>query len=394
MRFEHEGKYYSVYKSRDIFLPLDGTTYQPRLTGREDKSVSLETDLPTLYKQDKKGRWQTLTFRLICTKDPLAALSRTIETEGLKTREWVAPIKRVNSKHYSDVVQERLQAAWKKKKDRDGWVENKLDLVVQEPMLLHHYDKDKVTFPLLISPKLNGVRAVYLKNKGLYSRKRNKFEYLQYIKEELGILGMNVDGELWHPLLDLEDIVSVVKGGAPVPPVQYHIFEAPSDDPSYPRRLAEVMRHMPIGNFEYLKVVPVLKVNNEEELKVAKGAIKEMYPKTDGLVARTMDCKYEWDSRSWSTLKIKDEIEHEFIVERVHYDEDTLGKLIVLTFGHEGLRFKYVPAWSKEERKSRYEAWECGADVYEGRIYTLTFREWTKKGLPKHIMGLQERNYE
>jgi len=169
---------------------------------RTDNTVSLETDLKALYKKDKKGRWRTMTFSL--TLDHvigMPCLVKTMVTPGLKHRKWSSPIKEVGSKYYSDVIQERLIAAYKKKRDRDGWLESKNEVALSEPMLLHHYDqfKEHITFPALILPKLNGIRATFKPTFGLMSRKRNSFTKLPVLLNELQDLGITVDGELWAP---------------------------------------------------------------------------------------------------------------------------------------------------------------------------------------------------
>ena len=355
---------------------------------------SLETDLPVLYKKDKQGRWREMSFSLsLDAVVGMPCLVKTMKTTGLKGRVWSSPIKPVGSKYYSDVIQERLIAAHKKKRDRDGWVEDKEDVALSEPMLLHHYNeyKSHLSFPALIMPKLNGIRATYKPSHGLLSRKRNPFSKLYTLESELKVLGMTVDGELWKPGCSLESIVSMVKGGSL--DIELHIFERPQGG-AYATRIATLIKELKRGNYPHIKVIPIAVVNSHEEIREYFETIKDLNG-VDGAVVRNMNVKYEWDTRSKGVLKVKEVIHREYVVEAIRYDTDVLGSLIKFVFdaGEQG-SFEYVPAWSKERRLEAYVNHLNGKEVFIGVPYTLEFREYTRSGLPKHIMNLQERAYE
>lgn len=362
-----------------------------------NKDVVLEVDLPPLYKRTSVGKWQTLTFYLVLTeKGPLKR--RVIQTDGAKDREYNTVVKRVQTKVYSQALEDSIQSTWNKKHNRDGWVLSQDDVVLQEPMLLHHWSdhKDKMVYPAIIQPKLNGVRATYKPRFGLISRKRNPLS-INHLERQLNILGFSTDGELWHPKKSLEEIVSLIAHD-PKGELQYHIFDRPNGGPSYIERMAvflheykNVSRDMP-----NIKVIPFATVQDEDDVYAAFNVIKKM-PHVDGAVVRTMDYDYKFDTRSYKILKVKELISDEYIVLDIDCDRDVLGNLIRFRFDNpaeNGGPFNYIPNWTKERRAEAYDNALSGKEVFVGATYTLTFREYTSKGVPKHITGCVRRDYE
>ena len=386
--------WWSVYKPDSFKLYLQSCSNALTTTGVQIKVTADQvwfTDLPPLYKKDKAGRWQTMEFSLKLTEG-LSMKRRTIKTPGLKTKEYNTPIKVVASKYYSDSIQDQLQSTWNKKHNRDGWLISKDAPSLSEPLLLHHWDqyKDNIRYPACIMPKYNGIRCTYKPHVGLMSRKRNPFK-IPHLEEQCWKLGMNVDGELWAPGCTLEEIVSLVAND-PTGRLLYMLFNRPQGGTFIDRMavlLKEVSRDTP-----NLCVVPIAVVNSEVEAEAAFLHISKM-DGVDGAVICNTDYSYEFDIRSKDVLKMKSLITDEFIVTAVGYDDDAIGKLIRFTFHCPGVGpFDYIPAWSKEIRKQRYEVHIDGSVRFIGKLYTLTFRERTAKGLPKHITSILERSYE
>lgn len=114
-----------------------------------------------------------------------------------------------------------------------------------EPTLAHVWEdyEDKVTFPVQVAPKLDGVRCLYRKGK-LWTRNGKEIVSCPHIIEELKELGVDDkdwDGELYNHALkdDFNKIVSLVKKTKPTLEdlqeskkiVQYHVFDYVSDEP-------------------------------------------------------------------------------------------------------------------------------------------------------------------
>jgi len=365
-----------------------------------DSTVALETpSCPPLYKQNKKGQWQKMLFWLEVGDGAILCSAIEMMEGAGSPRMYRTPLKMMNSKAFSTVMQERILSKWTKKKERDGWAVSRdsKDQPLREPMLLHHWDlhQEKMSYPAIIMGKMNGICGVYLEAKDiLMSRKRNPFEKLEYIQRELRQLGLDVHGELWNDMMELEDIVSAVKAGRGK--VYFYIFEHPCEEDNYAERMAPVIRKINEGNYKYLKVSPMAVVQSAEQVLDSFAILKEM-DGMDGAVVHALDCPYEWDSRSYGILKVKDIIHNEYRLSAMVSDQDDkYGSLAKFEFTCDkvGDTFLYVPNKSKEERAQIWERYYYKPEKYIGTLWTLEFREYTKRGLPRHITNCTERNYE
>lgn len=396
-------EFYAVSRDSETELYLDGVSFN--LIGKSDglEVATLEADLPTLYKKAADGEWQEMKFLVVVGTPQGAHLVNTISHPNKKTMEYTTVIKTVPSKSYSTVIQERTLAKWIKKKARDGWVDNKEEKVIGEPMLLHHWDeyKDRIRYPALISPKYNGIRCTFKfesnnpEDSVHLSRKRNPL-YFKELKKQCNILGVSLDGELWAEGKELEDIVSMVSRDDR--DLKYMVFDMIpplSSDMGYMSRLTYIMDKVKAGYFPNIQIVPQAVVQNEEEAEVYFGLIKDM-PGVDGAVIRNTGYGMELNIRSYDILKMKEVISEEYRCTGMEYDEDPIGKLgkFVFTCDKIGDTFMYVPNRTKEERLLMYKEFLTEPARYLGHTYTLTFREYTKRGLPRHILSINERNYE
>ena len=363
-----------------------------------NQSKTLCTDLPPLYKKDARGEWQIMQFYLVLTTEG-PVIRREVVRKGGKLQGWSSVIKKVPSKMYSRVCEEKLQSVWNKKRNRDGWADDKEEPILSEPMLLHHYDlySERIVFPAIQMPKLNGIRATWKPHHGLMSRKRNHF-HIAHLEEQLTILGMTVDGELWHPEWDLETIVSIVKGGPRKfgqDQLEYHIFNRPQGG-NFINRMATLMERWKAvsGDTPNLKVIPMQVVHSHEDILANHSVIKKMQG-VDGSVVCNIDYEYKFDTRSYDILKVKDIISEEFKCRAVGYDEDvTFGKMIKLRFTHKGMIFTAIPSGTKEERRAMYQVAMGDQQHWIGQLWTIEFREWTTKGVPRHIVSCIKRDYE
>jgi DNA ligase-1 len=84
-------------------------------------------------------------------------------------------------------------------------------------MLAEIYDPARVTFPVAVQPKLDGVRAT-LSRDGLVTRDRLPIVSLPEITAlgEMLPVGVVLDGEIWDPGWTLEEISAVVRAREPV----------------------------------------------------------------------------------------------------------------------------------------------------------------------------------
>ena len=334
--------------------------------------------------------------------DTGAQLESYIVCPGIKRRDFSTPIKVVPSKLYTVVIQERLEAKWRKKIERDGWTTDKNAKVLGEPMLLHHWDEysDRIDYPCIVQPKYNGIRATWKfdakvpDNSQLLSRKRKQFS-CPTLEAQLKALRYPVDGELWAEGKELEDISSMVSHGDK--DLKFIIFDLITNnmDLTYPERMQIVIERIADGYYPNLMVVPIAVAGSKQEVEAFAKSIKKL-PGTDGTVVRNTRHPYEFNVRSYDILKVKDIISKEYTCIGMTRDEDILGPLAKMLFQcpDTGFTFEYSPNRSKPERVQMYAVYSKDASKYEGHTYTLEFREYTKKGLPRHIISMTERNYE
>jgi DNA ligase-1 len=320
---------------------------------------------------------------------------RTIieNNKGAETREYNSVVKEVNSKVYFRVCLERLLAKRTKKLERDGWsLETTGEGPLKEPMLLHKWEdyKDTVVYPLILQPKLNGVRATWCPlQEELFSRKRTKL-VLPHIQAELrGWRG--VDAEIWNAEMSFEEISGAVRSADPTNPakerLEVWVFDHFGDKP-YCRRLEDLIRK---ENGSRIKVIPSIIVHNEEEVNTwFERIMKERG--VDGVVLRDPDAPYRFDHRSSKVLKKKALLSAEYPIIGAGSVADSEYALGLITFivlvGEEQL--EVIPNWTKGRRAGAMAM----STYYIGKPLTLEFREYTNSGLPKHIVSVEVRDYE
>ena len=95
--------------------------------------------------------------------------------------------------------------------------------------LAHPVEWNKVTFPVQMSPKIDGLRCIF-ENGELYTRKGNKFKGLNSLKSRLidalpGDFSGRLDGELVVPGKAFDDISGDLRSFRETDQVHYYIFD-------------------------------------------------------------------------------------------------------------------------------------------------------------------------
>lgn len=344
-----------------------------------------------IYKLNKRGRWQTMTFSLAFNDGPTPVLETLIQEPGVADKVYLSSISKVASKTMSLSACSQLASKYNNKINRSGWSEQKVSPIYKEPMLLQKWENRKGEGPWLVSPKMDGIRATYYHKYGhLMSRKRKAF-CMPSIVKRLVDLNIGVDGELWSPLMNFEDISSAVSGSldGPKKDIVFNIFDRTDmPDAGYVERLASLydIDEMHLG--DELKIVQSVLCTNADEVQAAFQQLLNLG--YEGAVARSLDYKWEWDVRSPHILKVKDVISAEFICVGIDFDADPkFGNLIAFLFraGSGGI-FKATPAWSKVKRAAEY----TDSAKYVGQSFRVDYRGLTNNAVPRHavVVGLRE----
>ena len=164
--------------------------------------------LPTLYSRASNGKVKQWKIEVI--KNKIITTYGYIDGSKLKTNPTV----------YKDEnkAQHAAKVKWTNKMKKGHVKDRKLiDKPFVLPMLAHNFRKysHKISFSpyIYVQPKLDGVRCLAHKDKGiiLMSRNGNRFQHLKHIKDALLKTGwfkkgFYVDGELFTTKLDPEQI--------------------------------------------------------------------------------------------------------------------------------------------------------------------------------------------
>lgn len=276
------------------------------------------------------------------------------------------------------------------------------------PMLAKsNYKPADLTFPLIVQPKLDGVRAIAIIRDGnleLYSRNKKLFNHFLKIKEEilkLGIKDIIFDGEIYSKDLFHEDgsivpeeekfqiLQKAFAVGRKEPSfydsqVQYHIFDIVDKNKTQIDRL-RILDTVPES--EHIKIVKSHLIEDEVEGdELFDQYIKEGY---EGLIYRPADLKYVPDARRLMKRKSGDEDEFEIVGFKEGIGK-MRGGVVWRVSTLEGEQFDVVPLGSMDDRREMFE----NGEEYVGKLLTVKFDGKFASGVPRFPIGKTIRDYE
>lgn len=261
----------------------------------------------------------------------------------------------------------------------------------------------KLTYPLFIQPKLDGVRllAKYVDGRiELYTRRLRPVVGFVRIREDLlqmfetsGIKTFIVDGELYAHDMNLQTISGIVRNEAADEAtkdrLQYHVFDF--FDPAQPQlpfsdRHARMMQFMKAHASECVLANPTVRVKSEEEAE----SLYQSYTRDgyEGIIYKSDQRPYEFDyhkeRRSAWYLKRKkqDDAEYEIIgfTHGKGKDRDCIV-FVLQTAG--GRSFNCVPNGTYEYRKQLYAAaLEDFDGQFRGKLAKVLYDDLSKDGVP------------
>jgi DNA ligase-1 len=296
------------------------------------------------------------------------------------------------------------ESLWKKQRDRKGYSEQinpaKVELA---PMLAHSYDdhKNKVKFPLLIQPKLDGIRCLSFMRNGevvLLSRQRKEFKHLNHIRQALLPIfkkspDLVLDGELYRHGMEFQSIISAVKrdeASALTSEIEYHIYDnCNTEYGCYTRQfyLDSLWILKPLRRVVTVEVKSFAEIDKMHEHYTSRGY--------EGIMLRNTHGMYVPDKRSHDLLKYKKFKDEEFLIVGA---EENVGKckgqcsLICVT--KDGTQFKVKPEGSDSERRRYWDDYLDGK--LKGKYITVRFFSWTDStpAVPRFPVGVAIRDYD
>lgn len=368
-------------------------------------------DFDTLYCKDVKGKIKTWkikverydTYSVIVT---LYGYDKLIES-----RRKINSGKNLNKSNMTTPYTQALSEAkskWTKKIDieqfyaiSDKSSENKNFNIL--PMLAHEYKKhkNKVIYPAIVQPKLDGMRMIYNSTTGKITTRQGK-EY-NIVKEsgklyqELQNLpkGLIFDGELYTNKLNFE-VLGVLRKTkklsnddvANLQKIEYHIYDIIDTKITFEER-NKIIQNLNLSQFEKLIYVDTYEVNNEDEIKNYHSSFLEKG--FEGTMIRNINSLYKPKQRSTDLLKYKDFDDAEFEIIDFTVEKDTSGdddNLIVWIISvpvenemqNTFVKCKVRPQGTIQERKDLYKKCVENFDQFKGRKLWVKFYSKTSDG--------------
>ena len=355
--------------------------------------------LPTLYRTSKTGA--TLVWNI--WTEGADILTEHGQVDGkMQLDRRTATGKNIGRKNETTPEEQAIIEATAKHKKR---LDTKYSLSLKDakkevflPMLAASFDKrkDKVTYPVDVQPKLDGVRCLAYwdgDSVKLMSRGGKQWECCDHIIDELEEVlpkGMVLDGELYIHGSTFQEITKLVKKLRPESVnVEFHVYDVPRagdwcGNGGWDNR-KNVLNDFH-GNHGYCKSVKVVRTDcaahEEEVYKLQSEYLEEGY---EGAIVREYDGEYRFGNRSNKLLKVKNFMDKEY--EIVDYTTGVgrfEGCIIWICKTENGDEFKVVPQGTMEERKATYDT----AGEHIGELLKVKFFELTDDDIPRFPVGI------
>jgi len=358
------------------------------------------TKLQTLYHKSKTGA--TVQWDIWTEGADIVTEYGQIGGKMQNARKTATPknVGRANATTSED--QAILEATAMHKKRLDG----KYSLSIEEsnkevflPMLAASFDKrkDKVTYPVDVQPKLDGVRCLAYwdgDSVKLMSRGGKQWNCCQHIIDELEqVLPEDwvLDGELYIHGSTFQEITKLVKKLRPESVnVQFHVYDIPRTDMDINDAWEERKRHL--NDFAQtceanlcnsVKVVRTDFAAYEEDVyELQSEYLEEGY---EGAIVRECDGEYKFGYRSNKLLKVKNFMDKEYeIIDYTTGIGRFEGSIVWICKTKKGDEFKVVPQGTMDRRKETFK----NAHKHIGDMLKVKFFELTDDGIPRFPVGL------
>lgn len=276
-----------------------------------------------------------------------------------------------------------------------------------KPMLAASVDLDKLTYPVLCTPKYDGVRCL-IRDGQVVSRQLKPIPN-DHVRSLLSGLPEGLDGELIIPKASFNTIQSRVMSVDGKPRVKYHVFDLVRKVP-YDQRMIE-LEEMDLPKV-CVKVLPVRIRNERALLEYEQECVDKGY---EGIMIRSLRGPYKFGrstTKEGYLLKLKrfEDAEAQIVdyEELMHNDNkarpdnlghlkrsqhhagkipgDTLGCFVVEN--DEGKRFKVSSGMTAAERQ---DYWDCRENMI-GKWVKYKYQKAGSKTLPRFPVFLGIRD--
>lgn len=338
-------------------------------------------NLPTLYKNDSQNRLRVWNIE--------TGLTGYVVTHGLQNGKQISDttictaknVGRSNESTAASQANLEAHALWDKKFQRDGYkTDIDSDDLFIRPMLARDYSKLAHQIPdtesLYLSPKLDGVRCIWVPGLGLQSRKGLLYK-VPHLEQALGKCPVLLDGELYIHGQPLNRIISACKKPNDLTPLlEFRVFDVVSVLGFYTRHHIYTDVVDGLGDSQ-IQSVPQVKALKTEIKKYHDEFVADGY---EGVMIRSLGFGYERGTRSSSLYKYKEFEEAEFPIVGVGVDKDGGGILKCDGFN--------VRMRGTDESRALQSA---RPEDYIGRHVTVRYFALTEYGIPQFPVGIAIR---
>ena len=306
-----------------------------------------------------------------------------------------------------DVKPMKAQQYYRSKKDwidpnGEVWSDRKYYYLLN-PFVRKEKNAIITKFPCMGQPKINGVRCtIKYTDKAVLKSKEGKEYFVAHINDffnmnpdifEYGDSELVLDGELYIHGELLQDIGSAInKPNLITPRVTFQLFDIAIEGYTNKERWDIIKEHIKPKLENHIncpiEIVSTVKINNDSQAQnFTDISIRQGY---EGAIFRQVTGMYAFGKRPQDMTKLKRTISHEFkIIDVVPQEVDgSKGNFVCIT--PKGARVTVNPkgddAFKRHVLRNRLEV--------IGKNLTCDFYEWTKDGLPFHILNNTIRDYE
>lgn len=333
------------------------------------------------YKKDSKGKIRLTAMKV--EEDVIIMASGLVDGKLVETVVKCKP-KNVGKSNETTANQQailEMESRFKAKLD-EGYFESVQDALDQKvilPMLAKEAKLEDIVYPIITSPKLDGMRALhnYKDSKSSFiSRKGKKIETVDHIKVNQ-YTDYYFDGELYAHGKDFQTNMKMIKKYTPgqTEEIKFHIYDVhtPDKELTYTERYKIISALKGVENVE---IVPYVEVYNEEELLQKHKEYLELG--YEGSMLRINEVKYELNKRSNSLLKFKDFKDEVFeVVDVVPNEKSTSQGTIVCKLGES--TFKCGMKMSHKDRELLLQ----NKDDVIGKYAEVRYFETSNTGVPR-----------
>ena len=311
---------------------------------------------------------------------------------------------------------EQEQEQKQKQKQKDDKSVKKTGRLLK-PMLANEFDiEKKITFPVFIQPKLDGVRCLIYKNDGqivFQSRQNTIYEAFDHLVPELEHLmgqfsdqeGLILDGELYTHGIPFEKITSMVRSSKGkrknIEELNYHVYDCfysgdsnlEKNQMPYSDRYQVLKNAFGTSIYSTLVLVDTSIANSKKDLEDFHTHYTHMNIPYEGIMVRTFGGSYKQQGRSKDLQKYKKFMDEEFEV--IGHHEGTGGHSGTAIFECRSNvnRDKTFGVTMQGTLESKRKMMEHINDYY-GKMLTVKYQEKSSDGIPRFPVGIAFRDYE